>query len=180
MHKVLQHLELDAKNLLVPIIDNPTRQFIEQKLQQVKPIHCLEIGSAIWYSTICIAQKIQEWNGTLTSFEYSYPRYMIALDAINKSRLPSIVLYYWDFLKFSHALLPSKIDFLFIDAEKSLYLEYYLVCKPFLSDNATIIFDDVIKFKEKTTNLINHLHNDNILYSLHKLSDDDWILVIQN
>ena len=91
-----------------------------------------------------------------------------------------MILYFGDFLKFSQHLLPDQIDFLFIDAEKSSYLDYYLKCKPFLHDESIILFDDVIKYKQKTAPLIHYLDQHNIPYERKQLVDDDGVIVINN
>lgn len=176
---IIESLRSYALQHNVPVIDDPTRQYIEEILQEHKPLHCLEIGSAIWYSTLCIAQKISTWGGQITSFECSYPSYIKAIHTIKTTQLSNILLYRWDFLKFSRAILPISIDFLFIDAEKSSYLDYYLFCKPFLADNCIVIFDDVIKFTSKTANLLTYLRTNAIWYEILQISDDDGILLIE-
>lgn len=175
---MLQDIKAYALKHNVPIIDDPTRQYIVDLLQEQKPKYCLEIGSAIGYSTVCIAQKIQDRGGTIMWFECSYPSYMKALRTIKRSWLLNIILYYGDFLKFPSHVVPARVDFLFIDAEKTSYLEYYLICKPFLSNQAIVIFDDVIKYKHKTQHLIDYLHTNNISYSIKQLTADDGILIL--
>ncbi len=178
MEEILKHLAEYAQLHNVPIIDNPTRQKIEGILQDIKPTYCLEIGSAIGYSTLCIAKKIHARDGKLISWEVSYPSYMKALYTYYSTWLSNIVLNYGDFIKFPLDSLTHEIDFLFIDAEKSFYLEYYLKCKPYLASWATVIFDDIIKYKKKSLQLITYLDTQHIKYKIIQLTNDDGILVL--
>lgn len=176
---LLTSLREHAQHNNVPVIDDPTRQIIEDLLDELKPNTCLEIGSAIGYSTICIAQKIQSWGWRITSFECSFPSYMKAIDAIKDSRLSNIVLYKGKFLKFRSSILPQEIDFLFIDAKKVEYVDYYITCKPLLSPSAVVVFDDVIRYQKKIEWLFDYLEVQWADFEIIQNTEDDWILVIR-
>ena len=178
--KLLESMHHHAKEHNVPIIDDPTKQYITSLLKTKKPRYCLEIGSAIGYSWIIIAKEIiQRW-GTLMSFECSYPSYMKALAYTKNSRLLNMVLYFGDFLKFWSHILPDQIDFLFIDAEKASYLKYYLKCLPSLHSQSVVLFDDIIKYKQKTADLIQYLKKNEIDFERKQLTEDDGVIIIEN
>ena len=176
--QVMDAIKSYASKHCVPIADDPTTQYIEWILEKKRPIYCLEIGSAIWYSTVHIAQKISAWWGELISCEISYPSYRVCLDYIYCTLLSNIVVIHGNFLKFSHALCTHKFDFVFIDGNKAEYLKYYLHLQPLLATNSVLIFDDVIKYKSKVSPLIQYLDTKAVIYKIEQISKDDGILII--
>lgn len=91
-----------------------------------------------------------------------------------------MVLYFGDFLKFWSHILPDQIDFLFIDAEKASYLKYYLKCLPSLHSQSVVLFDDIIKYKQKTADLIQYLKKNEIDFERKQLTEDDGVIIIEN
>jgi len=73
----------------------------------------------------------------------------------------------------------QKIDFAFIDAQKSQYWNYMMKIRDMMNTSATIILDDVIKFQNKLTSLYEFLHQKQIIYKIIKLDPDDGIMIIQ-
>ena len=66
----------------------------------------------------------------------------------------------------------------FIDGRKSETLIYLTKIIPYIHNNTHIIIDDVIKFKEKMIDCYDFLDKYNIEYTVKKLDEDDWILII--
>ncbi|HPC34585.1 MAG TPA: hypothetical protein PLP73_02895, partial [Candidatus Absconditabacterales bacterium] len=66
----------------IPIISIETENFLSKLLEQHKPKVCLEIGGAVAYSSIFIANKIKERGGVLYSFEISYSAYLEGIQNI--------------------------------------------------------------------------------------------------
>lgn len=60
----------------IPIISSNTEDFLCGILEKYEPKICLEIGSAVAYSTCFMAKKISNRNGKIYSFERSYPAYL--------------------------------------------------------------------------------------------------------
>lgn len=164
----------------IPVLTNPTKDFITNVLNKYRPKNCLEIWWCIAYSTIFIASTIQDRSWKISSFEISYPSYKEWLNNIRNSKLFNINFYNWDFSKFPIKKLTSqKYDFVFIDAMKKEYLKYFKSIRHLLSDNCILIFDDVIKFDYKMEDLYEFLKKNQLNYEIIKLDEDDWILVIK-
>lgn len=72
------------------------------------------------------------------------------------------------------------MDMIYIDGRKRDYLTYFQRVIDIVTPNATIIFDDVIKFAHKTSSLYEYLAEKQIQYSIHQLDEDDGIMVIEN
>lgn len=182
IENILTQMRTHATKHDIPIIDGPTRQYIDSLLEELKPKHCLEIGTAIWYSTMCISEKISQRGGTIISCEISHPAYMTALwyqSLIqNSTLLLNSILYYGNFFKFSIDFRPKQFDFVFIDGQKSEYLDYMHHLKPLVHSDTVLIFDDIIKFSNKIAPLLEHLKQNSIPHEIIHLGDDDGILQI--
>lgn len=180
IESILDTLQSYASRHDVPIADDPTRQYIKSILEVYRPRYCLEIGSAIGYSTIAMAANIQRRWGKLDSCEVSYPSYRIALHHIYQSQLSNIVLTYGDFRKFPADFYAYTFDFVFVDGQKNQYLEYYLklVQNRLIDAESILVFDDVIQYAHKIQPLIDHLDSQRTPYTIHPLNKSDGILVI--
>jgi predicted O-methyltransferase YrrM len=148
-------------------------------LLEYKPLNCLEIWSAVAYSTIYIASIVDKWNGNIISFEISYPAYKEWLNNIHNNNMFNIRTYNFDFLSIDISrIVWSKLDFVFIDAMKKQYLDYFNMLIPYLQKWSIVLFDDVIKFKNKMKPLYLFLENNQLNYKIFELDEDDWVLII--
>ncbi|HRU50498.1 MAG TPA: hypothetical protein P5155_03250, partial [Candidatus Absconditabacterales bacterium] len=134
----------------IPIISIETENFLSKLLEQHKPKVCLEIGGAVAYSSIFIANKIKERGGVLYSFEISYSAYLEGIQNIGKYELKNLTVYPFDFLKIDiKKLIPNTLDFVFVDGQKSQYANYLMNIFDILSTKSVLVCDDVIKYKTK-------------------------------
>jgi hypothetical protein len=69
---------------------------------------------------------------------------------------------------------------MYIDGRKRDYLTYFQRIIDIVTPDATVIFDDVIKFAHKTISLYEFLDEKQIQYNIFKLDPDDGIIVIEN
>lgn len=181
MSQFLENLRVSAHAYEIPIISSNTESFIRDFLPSLDITYGIEIWSCISYSTSVIAQSIQKTWWQLATFEISYPHYQQGLYVIWTLKLNNVTNYYWNFLNIDlDKCLHRKLDFAFIDGRKSEYHLYLQKIIPFLADNYCIICDDVIKFSKKLTPLYNFLEKNQIKYTIHKLDDDDGIMIIHN
>ncbi len=95
----LEQLRASCEQRKIPLISRETQAILADILKKHQPKTCLEIGSAVGYSSIFIANIIQEWWGQLTSFEVAYPSYLEAQYNIHQTKLTNITLYPFDITK---------------------------------------------------------------------------------
>jgi predicted O-methyltransferase YrrM len=165
----------------IPIISIETESFLWDLLEQHKPKVCLEIGSAVWYSSIFIANKIKEWGGILYSFEISYTAYLESIQNIWKYELKNLIVYPFDFLKTDiKKLIPNTLDFVFVDWQKSQYVNYLMNIYNILSTKNILVCDDVIKYKHKMIWLYEFLKKKQILYKEIEMEDWDGVILIDS
>ena len=180
--KIKNTLRVFAQQYNVPCISSATEHYLIQYLMKYKPLHCLEIGSAIGYSTFVIASYLQKRNGSLTSFEISHPSYMMACHQLFKWEIFNTKLYHSNFLQtpLEKLIKKTSLDFVFIDGAKREYAPYLKKILPYCKPHATIICDDVIKFHQKIHPIYDILQKHNLTHQIIQLEEDDGILEIKN
>lgn len=146
MEELLREMEDFAALHHVPIINERGRQAFLQVVQEAKP-HCvLEIGTAIGYSSLLMAQ-----NGAadidITTLELSDERIKTAQGYIDRSAYADRIHIMGgdaaeNLLKLQ--LTGQKFDFVFIDAAKGQYVDYFHKIQPMLADKAVILADNVL------------------------------------
>jgi len=130
----------------VPIINERGRQAFLQIVQEARPHRVLEIGTAIGYSSLLMAQ-----NGAadidITTLELSDERIKTAQGYIDRSAYAGRIHIMGgdaaeNLLKLQ--LTGQKFDFVFIDAAKGQYVDYFHNIQPMLTENAVILADNVL------------------------------------
>ena len=161
--KYLKGMEVFAKNNNVPIVRKQTlsvildlvKNKVEVKEKNKKGIRILELGTAIGYSSINMASI--DNNIVIDTIEKSKKMYDIAKNNIEKeiNLKNRINMYLGDAFKLLQETIEdelgkkvdicnNKYDIVFIDANKSKYLDYFNICKDLLNDDGIIILDNVL------------------------------------
>jgi len=175
----LKELRIRCKKRDIPIISEETEVYLEWILRKYKPKTCLEIWSAVAYSTIFIANIIKEWDWIIYSSEISYPTYTAWINNIKQSWLTNIVLYPFDVNKINlRKLVNKKVDFAFIDWQKNQYAGYLMKIQNILRSNGVIVLDDVIRYRNKLSSLYWYLEKKQINYKIVKTEPWDGIIII--
>ena len=127
----------------VPIIRAEERDILLRLVDNCKPHAVLEIGTAIGYSALliasCAAPHVQ-----VTTLELDADRAAVADAFIRRSSFhEQIHIHVGD----AAVLLPrltGTYDFVFIDAAKGQYVDYFHKVLPLLAKNAVIAADNVL------------------------------------
>ena len=177
---ILSNLRDSSKARNIPIISTATEEFLLEFLSIHQPKKCLEIGSAVWYSTIVIADKIRERSGQIVTFERSYPAYIEGLQNISTNNLHNITSYPFNFQEIQlERFFQWKCDFVFVDWQKSQYGDYLRKIWPVIENNSLIVIDDVIKYHNKLIWLYEFIKEMQIQYEILALDDDDWVMILK-
>ena len=146
MDELLREMEGYAALHHVPIINERGRQAFLQVVQEAKPHRVLEIGTAIGYSSLLMAK-----NGAadidITTLELSDERIKTAQGYIDRSAYADRIHIMGgdaaeNLLKLQ--LTGQNFDFVFIDAAKGQYVDYFHKIQPMLADKAVILADNVL------------------------------------
>lgn len=118
--ELLTRLEKYAEEKGVPILDKISAALLEQLIVIAKPSKVLELGTAIGYSTIRAARKLQE-GSKIISIEISPDSYKIARINLDKSGAgDKAELVLGDAIEYT-AQCKEAFDFIFLDADKEDY-----------------------------------------------------------
>ncbi len=135
----ITELENYAKIHKIPIIQKEGLEFIINYIKKHKITKILEIGTAIGYSAINMAQT--DKNIKITTIERNETMYGEARKNIRKFGLEKrITLILKDALDFNDE---DKYDLIFIDAAKAQYIKFFEKYKKNLNKNGVIITDNL-------------------------------------
>ena len=126
----------------VPIIRREMESFIRVLLEIKKPEKILEIGTAIAYSSIFMADNS---NALITTIENYDKRIVVAKENIKKANMTErIKLVEDDALKIVSEL-EEKFDFIFLDAAKGQYIEMLPDLIRLLPKGGILLADNVLQ-----------------------------------
>ncbi|MEQ0487480.1 O-methyltransferase [Anaerococcus murdochii] len=123
----------------VPIMNSQTKELITSILQIAKPKKILEIGTAIGYSSLCFKKytgaditTIELDTATAEIARNNFKKYNVNVNLINDDAMKAL------------RTIDQGFDFVFIDANKSRYLDYFKITSKLLNKGGIIIADNVL------------------------------------
>ncbi len=140
MNGIIKDMERYAEANNVPIIEKDSIKFIRKyiKLNKVKSI--LELGTAIGYSAILMAEC--DKSVEVTTIERDEKRYREAVKNVNECGLDNqINIVFNDALEVN--LAGHKYDLIFIDAAKGQYIKFFEKFENYLNPGGIIITDNL-------------------------------------
>ncbi|MCI9523983.1 MAG: O-methyltransferase [Erysipelotrichaceae bacterium] len=119
--ELIKQMELYAKEHHVPIMENDSMDYLCNYIKEHEIKRILEIGTAIAYSAIRMAQVRDDIE--IVSIERDEERYQIACENVEKARYQNrITLIHDDALQ---SQVEGTFDLLFIDAAKAQYIKFF-------------------------------------------------------
>ncbi|MCR5451817.1 MAG: O-methyltransferase [Lachnospiraceae bacterium] len=141
----LLSLEKEAVSNEVPIIRKSTQRFLRWLLMAKKPENILEIGTAVGFSSILMARFLPKAHiDTIENFE---PRLIEARENFKRFKEGErITLFEGDASEVLSGFDKGyKYDFVFIDAAKGQYSDYFNKIKELIFDDAVIACDNILQ-----------------------------------
>ncbi len=142
----LEEIYSSAVEREVPVIREDTRDYLRLLLNQVKPVKVLEIGTAVGYSALFMAEvldNISEYH--IDTIELDDVRAEEAQGHITEfGKEDKIHLYRGDAAEVLKTLT-EKYDFIFIDAAKAQYMNYLQAVMKLVHADSVIVTDNVLE-----------------------------------
>jgi caffeoyl-CoA O-methyltransferase len=113
----------------------------------IQPTYILEIGTFTGYSALCLAEGLQP-NGVLHTLENREEEAQIAAQFFNKSIYKNNIHLHIGNAIQTLQTLHKPWDIVFIDADKTGYIDYYELILPTLHKGAVIIADNILFHNE--------------------------------
>ena len=124
--------------------------------------NALEIGTSNGYSGLWLTKALKETGGHLTTIECYEKRQSVAIENFKTCGVNDIVTP----LQGSACQIikdfpdDMKFDFVFIDANKKEYIEYFNLIKPHLTQKCFIAADNIIAPAEKVQTFVDAINDD--------------------
>lgn len=143
IEKLLENMRLFASENYVPIIRPETERILCLLINKIKPKRLLELGAAIGYSSISFSRYIAD-DGLIITVERDAERAEMARENIGKANLTKKIRLIEDDALTLLRSMDRKVDIIFLDADKSHYIDYYEDCLRLLNHGGIIIADNVL------------------------------------
>ena len=140
-------------------------RFLSILSQMVQPQNILEIGTFTGYATLCLAEGLAK-DGKITTVDVNEELSYLPKKYFQESEYRDQINFHLEdaaqFLKKT----TEEFDFIFIDADKENYVEYFLLLKDKIKSGAVLLFDNVLWYgkvleenpKQKSTQIIQLLN----------------------
>lgn len=180
-NELILEMEEFAKKNNVPIITKEVAEYLKFMVDMNKSKNILEIGTAIGYSGILMANISNEYNGKLTTIEIDETRFNQAKENLKKSGLTNVNMILGDACE-EISKLNEKFDFIFIDASKGKYQKFFEDSYKLLENNGIIFIDNIMfrgylyrEYPKRFKTIVRKL--DEFINYLSETYKDDFVLL---
>ena len=142
-----------------------------------KPKKVLEMGCANGFSSLVIAQELEQWNGQLLTGDVSEPSLESAKCNAEAFGVHNIEFRFGDILQ-TVDLEDGPFDLIFIDAQKSWTHKFFMFASGLLAGGGIIVVDDIKKFPEKTKTFWNMIEREKANWSYFLVPEMDDAMAI--
>jgi predicted O-methyltransferase YrrM len=139
---VMREMEELAEREGVPIVHWETGRFLAIQVRALDPERVLEVGTAIGYSTLHMAEQLGR--GRIVTIERDPTRVRQATDFLTRAGVADRVEIVEADAMQAIEELPGPFDLLFLDASKDEYAEYLRKAEPKASDRALLVVDNLL------------------------------------
>lgn len=142
--KILETIEKEALETFVPIIRKEMQSFMKILLTIQKPLHILEVGTAVGFSALLMSEYAPK-ECKITTIEKYEKRIPIAKENFRRAgKEEQITLLEGDALEILKNL-EGKYDFIFMDAAKAQYINYMPEVLRLLDKGGILVSDNVLQ-----------------------------------
>jgi predicted O-methyltransferase YrrM len=155
---VLREIEEMGKKSFIPSIGPVKGKILAEVVRKHKPRKILEVGSLYGYSAILIA-KNSPANAEITTVEKNPEHARITERNIERAKLEGqIKVLRGDAMEIL-SKLPGPFDLVFLDAEKTQYLDYLKAVENKLHQGSVVVADNVGVFQDQMQNYLHYVRN---------------------
>ena len=155
---VLREIEEMGKRSFIPSIGPVKGRILAEVVREHKPRKILEVGSLYGYSAILIA-KNSPAKAEITSVEKNPEHARITEQNVERAKLEDqIKVIKGDAMEILPKL-PGPFDLVFLDAEKTQYLDYLKAVEDKLHQGSVVVADNVGVFQDQMQNYLHYVRN---------------------
>jgi predicted O-methyltransferase YrrM len=155
---VLREIEEMGKKSFIPSIGPVKGKILAEVVAKLKPRKILEVGSLYGYSAILIA-KNSPAKAEITTVEKNPDHARITEQNVERAKLEDqIKVIKGDAMEILPKL-PGPFDLVFLDAEKTQYLDYLKAVEDKMHQGSVVVADNVGVFQDQMQNYLHHVRN---------------------
>ncbi len=139
--EVMAEMEAAAERDSVPIVHWETGRFLATLSQALDP-NVLEVGTAIGYSTLHLAEPLS--SGRVTTLEIDPDRARQARGFWSRAGVDQRIELVEGDARETIPGLSGPFELLFVDAAKGQYRDYIELAEPLLSERAVLVIDNLL------------------------------------
>lgn len=139
---ILEKMAEECKAEWIPLVQPEVGQFLQVMVRIKQARNILEIGTGIGYSAILLAQAMVE-QGRITTIEISPERYERACENFRQLQVANKITPLLGDANELLTTLKEPFDFIFVDAAKGQYPEFFHKVMPLLAPQGVIVMDNV-------------------------------------
>ncbi len=171
---VLREIEKRANSEFLPIVGPEKGKILAEEVRKARPTHILEVGTLIGYSAIIMGKELDK-TAHITTIDIHPEEAKTAEKNILKAHIPPKVK-----VTAGNALqvipeLKGIFDFVFIDAEKTEYLDYLLLVEDKLHKGSVIVADNAGIFAKHMKNYLEYVRTSGKYLSRYVAVDVDGL-----
>lgn len=154
-------LELEKTQHQFWNISRVTAEFLYSLIRTQNSKNVLEIGTSNGYSGIWLGKAVKETGGHLTTIEFYDKRLDVAKENFKQCSVDDVITTLKGSALMHLEYLPEdfKIDFAFVDANKSEYIKYFEYIDKHMKKGGIIACDNVLSHKEKCKPFIDAINS---------------------
>jgi predicted O-methyltransferase YrrM len=138
---VMREMETLAGRDGVPIVDWETGRLLATLCRAIDPV-VLEVGTAIGYSTVHMAEQLER--GRVVTLEFDSERAASARGFFERAGVADRVELVEGDANDTIPGLDGPFDLMFVDATKDQYRRYIELAEPMLSERALLVIDNML------------------------------------
>ncbi len=155
---VMREIEEMGKKSFIPSIGPVKGKILAEVVRKLKPRKILEVGSLYGYSAILVT-KNSPANAEITTVEKNPEHARITEQNVERAELESqIKVIRGDAMEILPKL-PGPFDLVFLDAEKTQYLDYLKAIEDKMHQGSVVVADNVGVFQDQMQNYLHYVRN---------------------
>jgi predicted O-methyltransferase YrrM len=156
--EVMREIEEMGKKSFIPSIGPVKGKILAEVVRKLKPRKILEVGSLYGYSAILIT-KNSPANAEITTVEKNPEHARITEQNVERAQLENqIKVIQGDAMQILPKL-PGPFDLVFLDAEKTQYLDYLKAVEDKLHQGSVVVADNVGVFQDQMQHYLHYVRN---------------------
>jgi predicted O-methyltransferase YrrM len=173
---VLREIEKMRRRQFLPIVGPKKGKVLVDVIREIKPKRILEVGTLIGYSAVLMGKELES-DAHLTTIEIHADEAQLARENIEKAQIsPKVDVIVGDAKKILPAL-SGTFDMIFIDAEKTEYLQYLCLIENKLHKGSVIVADNAGISAEQMKDYLDYVRHSGKYSSKYLAFGDDGVEV---